>query len=135
VLTLVKNNQAFSGFEADDDLNVRTVLRPNDAGGFDYHEVTDGAVAEAPSVSTNPEDSSMVTAWYSHDGKILCWIASPGRDTAPLFARNTATGKRTLVGQDACADVGMTLRHRSTGVLRACAVKYLKDEWKFLEQR
>ena len=129
-LELVMENDGYVGFMADDTLTLRWALRQNAAGGSDWFEIANNVVASTPRVSTGLEDSLTTTAaGYTADGHTLYWIDSRGRDTAALFAENTATGARTLVAEDAKADVISTMRHPLTGVVEAYAVNYLKTEW------
>jgi dipeptidyl aminopeptidase/acylaminoacyl peptidase len=133
-LELVLQNDSYVAFLADDTLTLRMAIRQNDAGGSDMFEITGGKVSETPRESTTLEDS-MTTgpAGYTSDGTILYWSDSRGRDTAALFAEDTATGKRTLIAESARADIGGTLRHPVTGRIEAYAVNYLKNEWTALE--
>jgi dipeptidyl aminopeptidase/acylaminoacyl peptidase len=76
------------------------------------------------------EDSLTTSpAGYTTDGGTLYWIDSRGRNTAALFAQDTATGERRLIAEDDKADISSTLRHPVTGVIEAYAVNYLKTEW------
>jgi dipeptidyl aminopeptidase/acylaminoacyl peptidase len=70
---------------------------------------------------------------FTADGKTLYWMDSRDRDTTALFAEDTATGQRKLIGQDSRADLGNTLRHPVTGVVQAYSVNYLQNEWKFID--
>ena len=133
-LKLVMKGDGYAGFVADDDLQLRLAARPNAGGGVDYFPVKDGVVADKPSVSTSLEDSATGPLGYTTDGKTLYWTDSRERDTTAVFAEDTATGKRTLIGQDSRADLGGTLRHPVTGEVQAYAVEYLTTEWKFLDK-
>ena len=132
-LKLVMQGDGFAGFQADDDLQVRLGARPNALGGVDYVKVQDGKPDDKPFLSTNLEDSSTSPLGYTADGKTLYWMDSRERDTTAVFAEDVASGKRTLVGQDARADLGATIRHPVTGVVQAYAVDYLTTEWKFTD--
>ena len=132
-LKLVMQGDGFAGFVSDDDLQVRLAARPNAAGGMDYFSVTDGKVADKPTVSTGLEDVSTSPLGLTVDGKTLYWTDSRERDTTALFAEDLATGQRKLIAQDARADLGGTLRDPVTGVVQAYAVEYLVNEWKFLD--
>ncbi|MBO0748945.1 MAG: S9 family peptidase [Porphyrobacter sp.] len=133
-LDLVMQNDSYVGFLADDTLTLRLAMRQNDAGGSDFFEIVDGKVAETPRDSTSLEDA-MTTgpAGYTTDGKTLYWIDSRGRNTAALFAEDTATGARSLIAENARADIGGTLRHPETGEVEAYSSNYLKTEWVALE--
>jgi dipeptidyl aminopeptidase/acylaminoacyl peptidase len=134
-LELVMQNDAWAGFLADDALQLRWAVRQNAAGGTDMHEITGGQVAESPRESTTLEDS-MTThmAGYTADGRTLYWLDSRGRNTAALIAEDVVTGERTVLAEDARADIGGTLRHPVTGVVEAYAANYLKTEWIALDQ-
>lgn len=133
-LKLVMKGDGYAGFLADDDLQLRLAARPNAAGGVDYFPVKDGVVADKPSVSTSLEDAATSPLGYTADGKTLYWMDSRERDTTAVFAEDSATGKRTLIAQDARADLGGTLRHPISGEVQAYAVEYLTTEWQFLDK-
>ncbi len=129
-LELVYQNEGFAGFMADDTLTLRMAYRQNEAGGTDYFEVTDNVVAEEPFETTAMEDSLTTSpAGYTTDGSVLYWIDSRGRNTAALYAQDTATGDKTLIAQDEKADIGGTIRDTKTGEVQAYSANYLKTEW------
>lgn len=129
-LTLVLENNAFAGFMADDNLVLRMAMRQNAAGGTDYFRITDNVVEETPFETTAMEDALTTTpAGYTSDGAILYWVDSRGRNTAALFAQDTASGETRLIAEDDKADIGSTLRHPVTGVIEAYAVNYLTTRW------
>ncbi|MEM9056784.1 MAG: S9 family peptidase, partial [Pseudomonadota bacterium] len=78
---------------------------------------------------------SMTTApaGYTTDGAVLYWLDSRGRDTAALYAQDTASGERTLVAEHDKADIGGTIRHKETGKVQAWSATYLKTEWTALD--
>lgn len=129
-LTLVLENNAYAGFMADDSLTLRMAFRQNAAGGTDYFRVTNNTVDAVPFESTAMEDSlTTAPAGYTHDGTVLYWLDSRGRNTAALFAQDTASGTKTLLAEDARADLGDTLRNPATGTVEAYAVNYLVNQW------
>lgn len=128
-LELVYENNAYAGFEADDSLTLRWAMQQNAAGGTDMFEITDGVVAETPRESTGLDDALTTgMAGYTTDGAILYWLDSRGRDTAALFAEDTATGARTLIAEHDKADIGGTMRDTKTGVVQAWSATYLRTE-------
>lgn len=133
-LELVYENNAYAGFLADDSLTLRMALQQNEAGGTDYFRFVDGSVEEQPFETTEMEDSMTTTpAGYTTDGSVLYWMDSRGRNTAALFAQDTATGERTLVAAHDKADISGTMRHKHTGVVQAWSATYLKTEWTALD--
>jgi len=130
-LTLVQqNDEGYVGFLSDDSLTLRWAMRANAAGGMDMFEIADGRIVETPRESTGLEDSMTThVAGYTTDGRTLYWVDGRGRDTAALFAEDTATGEKRLVASDPRADIGSTLQHPLTGEVEAWAVNYLRTEW------
>ena len=128
-LTLVYQNDAYAGFDADDSLTLRWAMQQNAAGGTDMFEITDGVVAEAPRETIGMDDALTTgTAGYTTDGSTLYWLDSRGRNTAALFAEDTATGARTLIAEHDKADIGGTMRDTKTGVVQAWSATYLRTE-------
>jgi len=128
-LELVFENNAYAGFESDDSLTLRWAINQNAAGGSDMFEITDGKVAETPRESTGLDDSLTTgMAGYTTDGATLYWLDSRGRNTAALFAEDTATGERTLIAEHDKADIGGTMRDTRTGVVQAWSATYLRTE-------
>ncbi|MCL1635895.1 S9 family peptidase [Luteimonas sp. SX5] len=133
--TLVeKNTQSFAGYMADADYKVRMAFKPRPDGGQDL--LAPDGKGGWKKVDDIPFEDSLTTspAGYTTDGKTLYFVDSRGRNTAALFAVDTASGEKKLVLEDARADVGDTLSDPKTGVVQAVAVDYLKEEWKPLDQ-
>lgn len=134
-LTLVYENPGYAGFMADDTLTLRMALRQNAEGGTDYFNINDNVVEEAPFESTAMEDSLTTNpAGYTTDGSILYWLDSRGRNTAALYAQDTASGEKTLIAQDDKADLGGTIRDPKTGVVEAYSVNYLQNKWTAIDE-
>jgi dipeptidyl aminopeptidase/acylaminoacyl peptidase len=133
-LTLVLRNDGFGGFLVDQDLNVRSAMRPRADGGVDYFRVDGDTVASEP-YDHIPFDDTAATQplRYSADGKTLYWIDSRGRNTAVLIAEDVATGKRTVLGADARVDIEGAVFDPRTGAAQAYPVNYLRSEWKALD--
>lgn len=133
-LSLVLENNAFAGFMADDDLQLRLAVLPNAEGGTDYFRVVGNAVEAEPFKSTALDDAlTTAPAGFTRDGKTMYWLDSDGRDTAALLAMDWDTGTTTLVAEDRRADIGGTLRDQQTGEVLAWSATYLKKEWTALD--
>lgn len=129
-LTMVMQNDAYAGFMADDNLDLRLAVRPNAAGGMDFFPVTGGVIAEEPSDSTGLEDSlTTQPAGFTTDGTTMYWIDSRGRNTAALIAQDVATGAKTIIAENDKADIGGAMSDPKTGVVEAYSFTYLKTEW------
>lgn len=134
-LTLVQQNDGYSGFIADEELKLRVAVRPNAAGGQDYFRIVDGKVTAEPFLTHGLDDSQTTQAFgFTADGKTLYWLDSRGRDTAAAFAMDFETGKLTKLAEDGRADVDGAMFHPTTGALQAVSVNYLTPEWKILDQ-
>ncbi len=133
-LELVFENTKFAGFLADDTLTLRMAMKQNGDGGMDYYQITDNAAEADPFESTAMEDSMTTSpAGYTTDGSVLYWLDSRGRDTAALYAQDTASGEKTLIAEDDKADIGGTLRDQQTGEVLAYSATYLKTHWHALD--
>ena len=133
-LTLVRRNDGYTGFIADDGLTLRVAVRPNADGGQDYFRIENGVVAATPFLSHGLDDSQTTQPLgFSTDGRTLYWLDARGRDTAAALAMDWATGRFTLLAEDPRADVQGAMIHPATGVLQAALVDYLKPEWKVLD--
>ncbi|MGB3710579.1 MAG: S9 family peptidase [Erythrobacter sp.] len=133
-MELVYENNTYAGFMADDTLTLRMAMAQNEEGGTDYFRVNDNVVEEEPFETTAMEDSLTTSpAGYTTDASVLYWLDSRGRDTAALYAQDTATGERRLIAEDDKADLGGTMRDPQTREVEAYSVNYLKNEWTAIE--
>ena len=134
--SVLKNDGGYAGYLADNNLDVRMALRQNAAGGTDYFRVTGGKVEAKPFATTGLADALTTNpAGYTTDGKTLYWIDSRNRDTAALIGEDVATGKRTVIAQNAKADIGETMTNPVTGRVEAYSVDYLRDKWTALDPK
>lgn len=132
--TLVeKNTQEIAGYLADGNYQVRYATRSRADGGIDVLK-PDGKNGWSK-VDDIPFEDGLTTGpvGMTTDGSTLYLTDSRQRDTAALYAVDTATGQRQLVFEDARADVGESLADPRSGKLQAIAVDYLREEWKTLD--
>jgi dipeptidyl aminopeptidase/acylaminoacyl peptidase len=129
-LTLVFKNDGYSGFVADDDLQLRLASRPRPDAGSDWFRVVDNVPEAKPVVSYGLDDSQTTQPLgFTTDGRTLYWTDARGRDRAALFAQDVATGKLTAVGESQRADVSGGLFQPRTGELQAYTDYYLRNEY------
>ena len=132
--TLVEKNTAeFAEYRVDPDFKVRMATKSRADGGSDLLEPDGkggwklvGEIPFADSLSTSP-------GGYSSDGKTQYFLDSRGRNTAALYAIDTSTGAKTLVHEDARADIGGAIDDPRTNKAQAVSVNYLKNEWKVID--
>ena len=129
-LTLVKQNDGYAGFVADEDLNLRLAAKSRDDGGSDYYRINGGRIETSPLARVGLDDSLTTgPLGFTTDGKTLYWTDSRGRNTAALMAQDVASGTATIVGEDARADIEGGLFDPATGKVQAYAVDFLKNEY------
>jgi dipeptidyl aminopeptidase/acylaminoacyl peptidase len=129
-LTLVQQNDGYGGFVADDNLKLRIAQKARDDGGATYYRISDGKIETTPLAEVSLEDSQTTgPGAFTADGKTLYWIDSRNRNTAALVAQDVASGKATVIAEDARADIGQPLFDERTGRVQAYTVNYLKQEY------
>jgi dipeptidyl aminopeptidase/acylaminoacyl peptidase len=134
-LTLVRQNDGYTGFIADEDLSLRVAIRPNADGGQDYFRITNGTVEAKPFLSHGLDDSQTTQPLgFTADGRTLYWIDARNRDTAAAWAMDFETGRMTLLAEDPRADIDNLMLNPASGRLEAVATNYLKPEWRVIDQ-
>jgi dipeptidyl aminopeptidase/acylaminoacyl peptidase len=127
---VMMNTGGYASFLADRRLEIRGAAKPRPDGGTDFHRVVAGKVEDKAFEQVTLEDVQTTRpAGFTADGKTLYWLDSRGRDTAALVAQDVATGAKTVIAQNAKADIGGALGNPKTGRVEAYAVNYLKNEW------
>nr|WP_315252089.1 S9 family peptidase [uncultured Duganella sp.] len=129
-LTLVQQNDGYGGFLADDQLKLRLAEKPRADGGTTYFRINDGKIESTPLTEVGLDDSQTTQPWgFTVDGKTLYWTDARNRNTAALIAQDVASGKTTVVAEDARADIGGVITDKRTGRVLAYSVDYLKQEY------
>jgi dipeptidyl aminopeptidase/acylaminoacyl peptidase len=129
-LTPVLTNEGYASFLADEQLNIRIAAKSRPDGGTDFHRVSGNVVEAQPFEQVTLEDAQTTRPiGFTADGKTLYWLDSRGRDTAAAVAQDVATGRKTVIAENAKADIGGAMANPKTGRLEAYAVNYLKNEW------
>ncbi|PSJ37125.1 S9 family peptidase [Allosphingosinicella deserti] len=130
------NKGEYSGFLADEQLQIRAATKARGDGGSEFHRVTNNVVEATPFEQVTHEDSQTTApAGFTKDGKILYWLDSRGRDTAALIAQDVSSGRKSVVAENAKADISSALSNPATGRVEAYAVNYLKTEWTPLDPK
>lgn len=129
---VVENTDGFSGYLADDDFVIRYGLRTRPDGGADVLIAQGEAWVVAEDIPFE-DVLSTYPAGLSTDGQVLYFVDSRGRNTAGLYQVQVETGVRTLVHEDARADIRGSLVHPTTGRVQAVSVNYLRTEWHVID--
>ncbi|MDH5822462.1 S9 family peptidase [Luteimonas sp. RD2P54] len=131
--TLVEENtQQISGYLADADFELRYATRSRPDGGSDVLRREGDGWVEHDSI---PFEDALTTSpgGLTTDGGTLYMMDSRDRNTAALYAIDTASGERTLVHEDPRVDLGGSLSDPRSGQVQAVAVDYLREEWAVLD--
>jgi dipeptidyl aminopeptidase/acylaminoacyl peptidase len=129
-LTLVMQNDGYSGFLADESLALRIATKSRADGGTDYYTVTDGKIAATPYISVGLDDVQTTRPLgFTTDGKSMYWADSRGRNTAALIEQDIASGKTKIIAEDKRADITSAMTHEKTGRVQAYELDYLKNDF------
>ena len=129
-LTLVQQNDGYAGYLADDTLALRMASKARSDGGSTFYRMVDGKVDTTPLTEVDLEDSQTTAPLgYTADGKTLYWTDARGRNTSALLAQDVASGKSTVLAQDARADIADALYDPRTGRVQAYGLEYLRQEY------
>ena len=128
---LLRNDSQYARWMFDEKLNLRLARKNGADGGYNLHRA-DGFKVEATPFETIAFEESQTTRplGFGGSGRTLYWSDARGRDTAALFAVDVATGARTLVAEDARADLGGLLTHPTTGDAEAFELNYTTVEYR-----
>ncbi len=126
---LEKNTQQIAGYLVDGDYGLRYAQRARPDGGMDVLRRAGNGWEKVDDI---PFEDVLTTSTLglTHDGSTLYMADSRRRDTAAVYAVDSASGQRTLLAEDARADIGGGLSDPRTGQLQAVSVNYLREEWK-----
>ena len=127
---VMKNDQEVGTYLVDGDYAVRAAIKPRADGGTDV--LSPDGPGRWKKTDDIPFADSLTTqaVGYTVDGSTLYMLDSRGRNTAALYGIDSGNGKKTLLSEDARADVGASLTDPMTGIVQAVDVEYLRDDWK-----
>ncbi len=132
--TLVyENKEGFGSFHTDANLELRLASKMEPTGVTQIHIRRGGAWAPWDQV---PYEDSEITrpGWFDLAGKTVYMSDSRDRDTAALYAVDLATRKKTLLAEDARADIGNVLPHPTKRTPQAAAFTYDRTRWQVLDK-
>ncbi len=131
---LAQKNDGFGGFFTDDHFKVRLAMKPLPDGSTEM--LMPNGKDAWKTWSKIPMEDTLGTEPLDFDKaeKTIVMRDSRGRDTAALFAVDVATGKQTLLAEDARADVGEVLRHPTEKRVEAVRVNYDRGRWLVLDK-
>jgi dipeptidyl aminopeptidase/acylaminoacyl peptidase len=131
--TLRFENPGYVGFVVDDDLRIRMAQKFGADGGVSVYSLDAGGGAKEVEKIGQVDSLTTNVLGYETTGQRYYMTDSRGRDTAALFEVEPATGRRTLLAENAKADAGEMIFHPTTGAVRAVGFEHARREWKVLD--
>jgi len=133
-MKMIAKNEQFAGYSVDDDFKVRLGMAMTADGGSQIYTLDDKlepklfqTVGMEDALTTNP-------AGFDKSGTKIYMTDSRGRDTAALTLTDPATGKSSVVAEDALADVGSVMTHPTEKTIQAVSFNYDRTKWKVLDK-
>ena len=129
---LIIENNKFSGFIVNNDLQTRFAISTNNDGGKEYFEFKDNQWLPFMTISV---DDSINTGIIGFDktGTIAYLLDSRESNTAILKSLDLKNGKSKIIAQDKRADVGVFTSHPTEKTIQAVAVNYDKTTYNILD--
>ncbi len=132
-LTLMEQNNSYSGFLVDDAQQLRLAFQSMPGGGRAIYK-RDGDTWQQ--WETIPHEDALTTYSFGFDksGKTVFMSDSRERNTSALFAQDLTTGQKTLLAENPKADLSNIVRHPTQKHLQAVSFNYLREEWQILDK-
>ncbi|MFN7710715.1 MAG: S9 family peptidase [Holosporales bacterium] len=131
-LALVFENNEFSGFTIDDDLQLRFASRQREDGGQDLLLYKQGHFS--PFTTVGYEDSlSTDVLTFTADGEGLFAIDSRGRDTSALVHWRLQDAAVKVLAEDPEADCSDVMIHPLKKTVEGFAATYARKKWHYLD--
>jgi dipeptidyl aminopeptidase/acylaminoacyl peptidase len=132
VMTLLEENNEFTGYLVDHNFQVRFALRPTAEGGQEMFE----KINNDWTLFTQIDVEDIITTspmGFDETGTILYMKDSRGRNTSALFEVNLKTKVKTLLAHDPRADMSDIISHPSKYTIQAFASTYERKSWQILD--
>ncbi len=130
---VLKNEDGFFQFLADDDLEVRVAMKFLPDGGYELLSRRDGGWGLLARIG--PEDAAVTQpVGLDAEGKVLFLVDSRGRDTAALVALDLGSGEVRELAADPRCDAQEVLEHPLTRKPQAAALTYARRRWEAVDE-
>lgn len=132
------NGEICGGLTVDDDYRVRFAATTTKDGGQSVYLASakpDGSYDWTLFESIPMEDALTTSpAGFDKTGENVYFRDSRGRDTAALFSMNIKSKQKTLLAENAKADIGGVLTHPTEKTVQAVAFNYDRNRWTILDK-
>jgi len=132
---IFENKEKYLSFIIDDNFKILFAYKMLPTGEGEIYSFKNGNLA-SPQLFQKIKTEDMLTSSLLHitaDGKILYAVDSSQRDKSALFEIDLSTQKRTLLYEDARADIDSCLVDPITKRIQAVSIDYLQKEWIILD--
>lgn len=130
-----ENKEKYISFIIDDNFKIFFAYKMLPTGEGEIYSFKNGDLS-SPQLYQKIKTEDMLTTSLLHitaDGKVLYAIDSSQRDKSALFEIELSTQKRTLLYEDARADIDSCLVEPITKKIQAVSIDYLQKEWVILD--
>lgn len=130
-----ENKEKYLSFIIDDNFKILFAYKMLPTGEGEIYSFKNGNLLN-PQLFQKIKTEDMLTTSLLHiiaDGKVLYAVDSSQRDKSALFEIDLSTQKRTLLYEDARADIDSCLVEPITKKIQAVSIDYLQKEWVILD--
>ncbi len=127
-LTLLFENNEFSEFTCDNDLNLRLATKTMSDGSMNTYKIVSGKKGELFKKTKFEETYNSRISHFSADGKTLYILSSENRDTNALYAHDLASGKSKLLFANDKVDIDAISHNPKSYAPQIAFVDYTKSE-------
>ncbi|MBN8522684.1 MAG: S9 family peptidase [Rickettsiales bacterium] len=130
-----ENKEKYLSFIIDDNFKILFAYKMLPTGEGEIYSFKNGNLLN-PQLFQKIKIEDMLTTSLLHitaDGKVLYAVDSSQRDKSALFEIDLSTQKRTLLYEDARADIDSCLVEPITKKIQAVSIDYLQKEWVILD--
>lgn len=129
---LMLQNEQYTGFVFDSELNLRFSVATNSEAGEEYFEYKDSVFV--PFMTVGAEDTTNTTILgFDDSGKVLYLLDSRGRNTAALKELDLKSGKSTIIAEDNKADIGVFTVHPVSDKIQGVYSNYDRMSYEVLD--
>lgn len=132
-MSLVMQNEGFTGFFIDDQFVPRFAVRFGPDGGNEWLKVKPGGQTEDWDKVAMEDTLTTQPVGFDKTGKFAYAIDSRGRDTGALVKIDTDTKEKSLVAEDSKADASGAFVHPTENTVQAVSFTYDRQRWKILD--
>jgi dipeptidyl aminopeptidase/acylaminoacyl peptidase len=128
-LKMIRQNDGYAGFVADDSLALRLAIKPTPDGGMQVERID--AEGNTHELTVIPADDALSSSVISipKGADFAYMLDTRERNTGALARLDLKTGETEVIARGGRADIEDILVHPFTGVAQAYAENYLTTRW------